>query len=270
MSEPYTEIFSRNSGFLSEAEQAKLQESRVAVAGVGGVGGLLAERLVRLGVGHLRIADPETFELSNFNRQFCSSISSLGRNKAEVVFEHIKDINPLARVEYGKGRIATAEDARSFVEDCDLVVDEMDFGLFRESILLQRAARARGAFYMFSSAIGFGALVVIVHPHGLTLEEYNGLDPDVDLDNGRDVNVPSDRICPVVPSYAASMPVDVIAEIVSGSRPAPTTSIGVGLAAVLAAHEAANILLGKRDIAAAPNYTYVDLMDRRFTVGTVS
>lgn len=267
------EIFSRNIGFFTEAEQDQLGRSTVAIAGVGGVGGLLAERLIRLGIGHLKIIDPENFEYSNLNRQFCSSTANLGRNKAEVVFAQIKDINPQATVEYGNTGIKTQNDATLFVSDCDLVVDAMDFGLFKESIFLQRAARQRGIYHIFSSAIGFGALVVVFGPDGLTLEEYNKLPRDVDLDNSEELRVPLDRICPVIPSYAiaASAEADmIIQEIIIGERPAPTNSIGVGLASVLTANEIINIILKKRDIAEAPEYTYIDLLDRKFLVGNVS
>jgi molybdopterin/thiamine biosynthesis adenylyltransferase len=263
----YHKIFSRNIGIFTESEQDKLRDATIAIAGAGGVGGLLAERLVRVGVGQLKIIDPEAFEESNLNRQFSSSMLNLGRNKAEAVFNQIKDINPQAKIYYSNTGITTEEDASLLVNDCDLVIDEMDFGLFKESVLLQRAARRRGIYYIFTSALGFGALIAIFDPQGFTIEEYDNLPPDVDLNGVEQLMVPLDRICPVMPSYA---PVDVIQEIISGKRPIPTVSIGVGLASVLAANEAVNIILGRRDIATAPKYTYIDLLDRKFIVGTIS
>lgn len=276
MDNPYKRIFSRNIGILTESEQDKLRDSTIAIAGAGGVGGLLAERLVRLGVGHLKIIDPEAFEESNLNRQFSSSMLNLGKNKAEAVFMQIKDINPEANIYYNKSSIKTESDAHLLVQDCDLVIDEMDFGLFKESILLQRAARQRGVYYIFTSAIGFGALIAIFDPEGCTLEEYNKLPRDIDLNDVDQLTVPLDRICPVIPSYFTGdimqeqEMVDVMQEIVSGKRPGPTISIGVGLASILAANEAVNIILRRRDIATAPKYTYIDLLDRTFIVGTMS
>jgi molybdopterin/thiamine biosynthesis adenylyltransferase len=273
MDDLYKSIFSRNIGFFTESEQEKLRRSTIAIAGMGGVGGLLAERLTRLGIGQLKILDPETFEQSNLNRQFGSSMLNLGQNRAEAVFRQTKDINPQARIQYSKTSIKTEDDACLFVSGCDLVVDEMDFGLFKESIFLQRAARRRGIYYMFAVDIGFGALVVIFDPNGLTLEEYDKLPPDLDIDlaGAQELRVPLERICPVLPSYAAPASDEanmIMSEVLAGDRPAPTNSIGVGLASILAAIEAINILLRKRDIPSAPQYTYVDLLDRKFLVGT--
>jgi molybdopterin/thiamine biosynthesis adenylyltransferase len=265
----YQEIFSRNIGLFTESEQDKLRQSSIAIAGMGGIGGLLAERLIRLGVGQLKISDPEDFEPSNLNRQLCSSMANLGQNKAEVVYAHIKDINPQARIHYSKTGIKTENDANLLVSDCDLVIDEMTFGLLRESILLQRAAREKGIYYIFTSALGFGALVVIFDPEGLTLEEYNQLPPDIDL-NTAELKVPIKRALPVKSSYVKNVPGNIIKEFISSKRLIPVTSIGAGLASLITANEAMNIILKKRDIVKAPQYTYIDLLDRQFTVGTVS
>lgn len=270
MSNLYKSIFSRNIGLLTESEQDKLRRSAVSIAGAGGVGGLLAERLIRLGVGKIKITDPGSFEESNLNRQFGSSMLNVGQNKAEVVFTQLKDINPQAEIFYSKDGIKTENDANLFVRDCDVIIDEMDFGLLRESILLQRTARHRGIYYLFATAMGFGALVVIFDPQGLTLEEYNNLPPDVDLDDTEKLRVPLERIAPVMPSYASAIAADAIQKMITGEMSGPTTSIGVGLASILAANEVFNIILKRRDVATAPRYTYIDLLDRKFITGTIA
>jgi len=273
MDDLYRSIFSRNIGFFTESEQEILRKSTIAISGVGGIGGLLAERLMRLGVGQLKILDPGTFEISNLNRQLCSTMYTLGQNKAEAVFMHIKGINPQARIQWSNSGIKTQSDAALFVKGCNLIVDAMDFGLFSESVFLQRAARQMGIYYMLASAIGFGGLVAIFDPNGLTLEEYNKLSPDINLENGEQPSVPLDRICPVIPSYvtpSSSEAEIILNEVIAGERPAPTCSIGVGLGSIMAATEVVNILLKKRDIPTAPQYTYIDLIDRKFLVGSVS
>ena len=269
MERRYREIYTRNIGILNEAEQNKLRQSTIAIAGMGGIGGLLAERLIRLGVGQLKITDPGTFEESNFNRQFGSSTLSLGRNKAEVVYEQLRDINQEAHIDYSKDGIRTQNNARLFVSGCDLVIDEMDYNLFKQSIYVQRAARKEGIYYLFASALGFGALVVIFDPQGFTLEEFDNLSPNVDLNNVEELHVPLERIMPVIPSYAPATTYDILKKVYAGEKLAPTISIGVGLASILAANEAINIILKKREIAAAPKYTYIDLLDLKLIVGTV-
>ncbi len=90
----YDEAFSRNVGWVTEAEQAALRGKRVAVAGLGGVGGVHVLTLARLGVGAFNIADFDTFSLANFNRQAGAMVSTVGRTKIDVITEMAKDINP--------------------------------------------------------------------------------------------------------------------------------------------------------------------------------
>jgi tRNA A37 threonylcarbamoyladenosine dehydratase len=271
MENQYKEMFSRNIGIFTEDEQKKLKNSTIAVAGMGGVGGLLAERLVRLGVGNIKITDLGTFEASNLNRQFGSTMLNLDMYKAGVVYEEIKNINPGAKITYSNSGIKSEDDANSLVDGCDLVIDEMDYGAWKESILLQRAARKKGIYYLFSGTIGFGALLANFDPQGITLEEYNKLPENVDLDNKEKLSVAAERILPVMPSYATvAMSMEMMQEIIAGKRPVPTCSIGVGLASILAANEAVNVILRRKEIVKAPEYIYVDLLDQKFVIGALS
>ena len=270
MDKLYNEIYSRNIGIINASDQEKLQQSTIAIAGVGGVGGLLAERLIRIGVGRLKIADPGTFEKSNFNRQFGASMKSLGHNKAEQVFYQIKDINPQAKIDVNTTGMTSEADAIQFVCDSDLVIDEMDFGLFKQSIGLQRAARQRGIYYFFTSAIGFGSVIVIFSPKGLTLEEFDGVPENADLNRIEKIHVALERVMPILPSYTSINIPAALQEIYTAERTVPTVSIGVGLASILAANEAVNIILKKRDVVIAPKYTYIDLLDQKFIIGNVS
>lgn len=270
MENQYWRTFSRNIGVFTKDEQEKLKNSTIAVAGIGGVGGLLAERLIRLGVGNIKITDLGTFEQSNLNRQFGSSMLNLDCYKAGVVYEEIKDINPKAKISYSDTGIKSENDANNLVDGCNLVIDEMDYGAWKESILLQRVARQKGMYYLFSGAIGFGALLSNFDPQGITLEEYNKLPVDEDLNNIQELSVAAERVLPVVPSYATTaISLDIMQEIIAGMRPVPTCSIGVGLASILAANEAVNIILRRKEIIKAPQYIYVDLLDQKFIIGTM-
>lgn len=271
MTNQYQESFSRNIGIFTETEQEKLKNSTVAVAGVGGVGGLLIERLIRLGVGNIKITDLGTFEQSNLNRQYGSSMLTLDRYKAEVLYQDIKQIYPEANIYYDNNGITSEADAIKFVDGSDLVIDEMDFGAWKESIYLQRAARNIGIYYLFAGALGFGALLTTFDPLGITLEEYNKMPPNYDLEKLAELSVPTGSILPVVPSYATSaMSMEMLQEIIAGQRPVPTCSVGVGLASVLAASNAINLLLKRKEIVKAPQYIYIDLLDQVFLTGSVS
>ena len=86
--------FSRTAILLGEENLEKLKRARVAVFGVGGVGGYVVEALARSGVGALDLIDKDTVSESNINRQIIALHSTLGRYKTEVAAERARDINP--------------------------------------------------------------------------------------------------------------------------------------------------------------------------------
>src|SRR5581483_3773284 len=94
----YDEAFSRNLGWFADYEQQALRTKTVAIAGMGGVGGVHLLTLARLGVANFKIADLDVFETANFNRQVGATVSTLGRSKVEVLAEMARDINPEATI----------------------------------------------------------------------------------------------------------------------------------------------------------------------------
>ena len=86
-------MFSRTEMLIGEKAVDKLKKSRVAVFGVGGVGGYVVEALARAGVGAIDVIDNDTVSLSNINRQILALHSTLGQSKTEVAKKRIKDIN---------------------------------------------------------------------------------------------------------------------------------------------------------------------------------
>lgn len=89
-----SEQFSRTALLLGEDAIEKLSGKRVAIFGIGGVGGYVCEALVRSGVGHFDLIDDDVVALSNLNRQIIATHSSIGRYKTEVMKERMLDINP--------------------------------------------------------------------------------------------------------------------------------------------------------------------------------
>ncbi|MBQ0058673.1 MAG: ThiF family adenylyltransferase, partial [Lachnospiraceae bacterium] len=94
-----SERFSRTEMLLGSDAMAKLARAKVAVFGVGGVGGYVVEALARSGVGSLVLVDHDTVALSNINRQIIATQDSLDRLKVEVAAERARSINPEIQVE---------------------------------------------------------------------------------------------------------------------------------------------------------------------------
>lgn len=92
------EQFSRTELLLGEAAMKKLHASRVAVFGIGGVGGYTVEALARCGVGALDLIDSDTISVSNINRQLLATHSTVGKLKVDAARDRIWDINPACRV----------------------------------------------------------------------------------------------------------------------------------------------------------------------------
>lgn len=120
------ERFIRTSLVIGEDNIDRLSESRVAVFGVGGVGGFVCEALARSGVGKLALIDGDTVAKSNINRQIIALQSTVGKHKAEVMKERILDINPNAEVEalniFLKAETVSTIDFTQF----DYIVDAVD------------------------------------------------------------------------------------------------------------------------------------------------
>ena len=167
----YDQAFSRNIGWVTPAEQQQLQSKRVAIAGVGGVGGVYLLTLARLGVGAFRIADFDTFDVPNLNRQAAAFMSTMGLPKAEVAARMARDINPEMQVDiFGDG--VNAGNIDRFLDGVDLYVDGLDFFAFdaRQRIFAECARRGIPAITV--APLGMGAAFLAFLPGQMTFEEY--------------------------------------------------------------------------------------------------
>ena len=94
--------FSRTELLLGKEAMERLSRARVAVFGIGGVGGYTVEALVRSGVGAIDLIDDDKVCLTNLNRQIIATRSTVGKYKVEVMRDRILDINPDCKVEVHK------------------------------------------------------------------------------------------------------------------------------------------------------------------------
>ncbi len=121
-----SEELSRTELLYGKEAIKKLSSSRIAVFGIGGVGGYVTEALARSGIGALDLIDNDTVALSNINRQIIATHSSVGKYKVDVAAERIKDINPDCRIKVFKLFFLPDDQGDINFKDYDYIVDAVD------------------------------------------------------------------------------------------------------------------------------------------------
>lgn len=151
----------RNQGSLRVEDQLTLLGSRVAMVGLGGLGGHVLEILARTGVGHIRAADMDVFEEHNLNRQLLSSQATLGMPKAEAALLRAREINPAVTVE-ARQEFLVDETMPGFLDGARLALDCL--GGLASRLALQRAAAAAGIPLVTGAMAGLTGYVAVVEP----------------------------------------------------------------------------------------------------------
>ena len=247
----YSEAFDRNIGWLRSEEQEALRGRRVAIAGMGGVGGGHLLTLARLGIGAFTIADLDRFELPNFNRQAGAFLSTVGRPKAEVLAEMARDINPELRLRVFSHGV-TPENLDEFLDGADLFVDGFDF--FVLDIRRRAFARCRelGIPAVTAAPIGMGVGLLAFVPGGMSFDDYFRLE-----------GVPAEEqylrfLVGLVPrGLHRSYLVDPSRVDLANHR-GPSTGAACQLCAGAVAAMAARILLQRGGVEAAPVHHHYD------------
>lgn len=144
--------FSRMEAIIGSEHTARLQNSSVAVIGLGGVGSWAAEALARCGVGKMLLIDGDTVDPTNINRQLYALHSTIGQSKAELAAARIRDINPSCTVAAVNG-FYTPDNAESFeLKAYDCVIDAIDMVTAK----IELAVRAQAEGFALLSAMGTG------------------------------------------------------------------------------------------------------------------
>lgn len=247
----YQDAFSRNIGWLTPAEQEALRHKRVAIAGMGGVGGAHLLTLTRLGVGAFHIADFDRFEIANFNRQAGAAMSTLGRPKVEVLAGMARDINPeLAITSFADG-VGEANLA-AFLDGVDLYVDGLDFFAFEARQKTFAMCARLGVAAVTAAPLGMGAAVLSFLPGKMTFEQYFGWGDRLDADKALRFLV---GLAPA--GLHGRYLLDPAAIDLQRQR-GPSTIMGCQLCAGVAATEALKILLRRGGVRAAPHGMHFD------------
>ena len=247
----YDDAVSRNIGWVTLAEQDRLRQSRVAIAGLGGVGGAYLLTLARLGVGAFSIADFDRFDIVNFNRQVGASVSSIGRPKLDVMLEMVRDINPQADVRVFPDGLKL-DNIDLFLADADVYLDGLDFFAFAARQAVFAACAERRIPAVTAAPLGMGAALLNFLPGRMTFEQYFGW-----------ADLPDDekalRFLVGLSPWAvhAGYLVDR-SRVDLGARRGPSTMIACQLCAGITAAEVLKILLQRGDVLCAPRSLQFD------------
>lgn len=136
--------FARTERLLGADGLRKLTNARVILLGVGGVGSWCAEALVRSGLGHLTLVDPDRVDITNINRQLPATTRTVGRPKVEVLKERLLEINPLCEITALQARYEKGADFGLASYDC--IIDAID-SLTDKANLILEASTCPGAFF---------------------------------------------------------------------------------------------------------------------------
>ncbi len=155
------ERYARNMRSFSLADQAALLQARVAVVGLGGLGGTVTEILSRLGVGRLTLVDGDRFEDSNLNRQLLSTVEGLGQLKSEAALARVGRINPSVEIT-ALTEFVTVENAEAVLGGCEVVVDCLDN--LRTRFQVEDACRRLGCPLVSAAVAGSSGHVTTIFP----------------------------------------------------------------------------------------------------------
>lgn len=175
--------YERNGTTINPEERIRLATKRVFVAGCGGLGGYVLETLARAGVGKITAADPDSFDVSNLNRQLLSDEEVLGQPKIDVAAKRIAAVNSSIRFSGRRVRVSE-ENALELCREADVVVDALDN--VESRLVLQRAAESAGVPLVHGAIAGWYGQVTAVFPGDRTLDilYQEGAGPGIERELG--------------------------------------------------------------------------------------
>lgn len=253
----YEAAFSRNIGWVTEEEQARLRQACVAIGGMGGVGGGHLLTLARLGIGRFKIAEFDEFEIVNFNRQVGATVSTIGRKKIDVLKEMVLDINPEIEIELFPAGVQV-DNIAAFLDGVDLYVDGLDFFAFSARRLTFSSCEAMEIPVVTAAPLGLGAATLIFAPGGMTFEDYFGFE---DCD---EMEMAIRFLVGLSPAMLQRGYVADMSRVDLRERKGPSSIASCQLCAGVAAIESMKILLRRGGVKLAPWGMQFDAYRMRF------
>lgn len=248
----YQRAFSRNIGWLTPQEQNLIRNKKIAIAGLGGVGGHYLLTLVRMGVCQFSLAEFDRFELENFNRQIGANLSSIEQPKLNTMIDMAKGVNPELDITHFDNGI-TLDNLDPFLHNADLYIDGLDFFALdiREAIF--KRAYELHIPCITVAPLGMGAAMLVFMPQKMSFNEYFGFEPNHSLGE-KTIHF----ITGLAPSMIQQQYLVYPSALQLEAQKGPSTPMGCDLCAGVGATQAIKILLERGDIVYAPNGLHFD------------
>ncbi len=203
----------KNLGVFSEKEMSRIRDMNVLLVGLGGLGGHIANGLLRLGVGKMTMVDPDTFDMTNLNRQLFSTTKTIGQSKTEVLKTALQDIDPSAELRFHTCPVSELDD--NVVRTADIIIDAVD--IIATKCYLEKLAFRHGVPLLHGAIGGWYGQMGIIMPGAFILKELYG-----NNSKGIEKTLGSPTFTPGVLAY---MMVAAFATFASGKEEALTNRI---------------------------------------------
>lgn len=258
MDESYRERFLRSIGIFTEEQLYKFKSTKIAVGGLG-LGGSIFLNLVRMGFENFHIADPDTFERTNINRQRMAKETTIGMRKDECSLAEAKAINPAVKIKtFPEGVKPGNLDA--FLDGVDWVVDVVDLFAMNDKLALNVEAHKRGIPVASCATLGFSGCCVVFNKNTPSFAQLTGISPELPYEENLSRFLRF--ICPEVPSYMWGQ----LIHAMDRSGYIPFVTPGGESAAATCASEIAKNIVGLGKPIHAPQGIFVDLAQAKTVV----
>lgn len=253
----YDLAFSRNIGWFTEEEQQVLKSKRVAIAGMGGVGGSHLVTLVRLGITKFNLSDFDEFACENTNRQVGANINSYDKKKLDTMVEMAKSINPEIDIKLFPEGI-NDENTDEFLENVDCYVDSLDFFAIKPRITVFRKCTEKGIPATTAAPIGMGTAYLNFLPGKMTFEEYFRMEGHTENEQYLKF------FLGLTPAALQKAYLVDPTKLDLANKKGPSTIAGCQLAAGVAASQVAKIFLNRGEVLNVPWGLHFDAYTNQF------
>lgn len=259
----YEKAFSRNIGWVTKDEQRLIKSKKVAIAGAGGVGFEHAVTLARLGIERFTIADFDSFEVHNFNRQAGAFVSTIDEPKVSVLASVLKDINPHCQIEiFNEG--VTESNLESFFDDVDIYVDSLDFFVIKIRRLIFNFCKRNSIPAITAAPLGMGSSVLCFTSSSMSFDDY------FDMHDGEDEDQQLLKFLVGLSPKMLQREYLVVPDAANFTeQKGPSVAMAVKLCAGITGTNVVKLLLNRGNVIQAPKAQHFDAYKNKYVVTTL-